>query len=367
MVSDFLQLEHISKSFGTVKAVDDFNLSIEKGEFFALLGASGCGKSTLLRVIAGLDIPDEGRIILNGQDITDVPPYRRPVNMMFQSYALFPHMNVFDNVAFGLKQESVAKHEVKERTMRFLKLAALEDLSQRKPHQLSGGQRQRVALARALVKEPKILLLDEPLAALDKKLRESTQFELMDLQEKLGLTFIVVTHDQEEAMVLSTRMGIMNKGKLEQIDKPRVIYEMPKSRFVADFIGSVNVVSCQSYEKQKKDMYVLHCEDLSAPLQVKLNAEEHHGQHPLAAAIRPEKIKMYKQSSKKKQETNMYNAKILDMAYTGNVSHYIVQLTGATKLKVSLVNENIDSQHRFDYEEEVIVKIPAQNVITLYA
>ena len=237
----FVRLEGVTKRFGGFVAVDRVDLAIHKGELFSILGASGCGKTTLLRMLAGLETPSEGRIVIDGVDVTELPPYERPVNMMFQSYALFPHMSVQKNVAFGLRQDKVAAGEVDDRVAEILKLVRMEQLAKRMPHQLSGGQRQRVALARALVKRPKLLLLDEPLAALDKKLREHTQFELLNIQEKLGVTFVVVTHDQEEAMTLATRIGVMNHGEIVQIGTPSDIYEYPSSRFVADFIGSVNM------------------------------------------------------------------------------------------------------------------------------
>src|SRR5579859_5687888 len=237
----YVQVDGITKSFGDFKAVNDVSLKIYKGEIFCLLGASGCGKTTLLRMLGGFETPSAGKIFIDGEDMTGVPPYERPVNMMFQSYALFPHMNVEQNVAFGLKQDRLPKGEIQSRVATMLDLVKMGEYARRKPHQLSGGQRQRVALARSLVKRPKLLLLDEPLGALDKKLREHTQFELIGLQDKLGVTFIVVTHDQEEAMTLASRIGVMNHGEIVQAGTPSEIYEFPNSRFVADFVGSVNM------------------------------------------------------------------------------------------------------------------------------
>ncbi|MEP4751925.1 MAG: ABC transporter ATP-binding protein, partial [Nitratireductor sp.] len=238
----YISFDNITKKFGDFTAVDSLSLDIYEREFFALLGASGCGKSTLLRMLAGFEAPTSGRILLDGQDLAGIPPYRRPVNMMFQSYALFPHMSVEQNIAFGLKQDGMAKADIEKRVGEMLKLVKLEQFAKRKPHQLSGGQRQRVALARSVAKRPKVLLLDEPLGALDKKLREETQFELVDLQHDLGLTFIVVTHDQEEAMTMADRIAILDKGEVVQVATPAEIYEAPGSRFVADFVGTVNLI-----------------------------------------------------------------------------------------------------------------------------
>ncbi len=247
----FLEIRNVTKVFdGGTYAVDDVSLSIFKGEFFSLLGASGCGKSTLLRVLAGLERPSHGRVLIEGEDITELPPYERPVNMMFQSYALFPHMSVEQNVAFGLKQEDLGRGEIRERVAEMLELVRMTEYAKRKPDQLSGGQRQRVALARSLAKHPKLLLLDEPLGALDRKLRERTQFELVNIQERVGTTFIMVTHDQEEAMTTSTRLAIMDAGRILQVGTPGEIYEYPGSRFVAEFIGAANVFEGRVVEAQ---------------------------------------------------------------------------------------------------------------------
>src|SRR5690606_37888541 len=237
----FVRIEGVTRTFGKVYACDDVTLDIYRGEFFALLGGSGSGKSTLLRILAGLEAPDQGRILIDGVDVTDLPPYQRPVNMMFQSYALFPHMSVAQNIAFGLRQDRLPASEVRERVQAILELVRMPQLANRKPHQLSGGQRQRVALARALAKQPKLLLLDEPLGALDRRLREHTQFELVNIQERVGTTFIMVTHDQEEAMTMSSRIAVMDTGRIVQVSTPAVLYEYPATRFVAEFIGGINI------------------------------------------------------------------------------------------------------------------------------
>ena len=285
-----VQIQQVSKNYGEVYAVDDISLDIYHGEFFSLLGASGCGKTTLLRILAGFEQPSKGRIIIAGQDMTSVPAYDRPVNMMFQSYALFPHMNVADNIAYGLKREGMKKAERNERVREMMALVKIEKFASRKPHQLSGGQRQRVALARALAKQPKILLLDEPLGALDKKLREETQFELVNLQERLKTTFIVVTHDQEEAMTMSSRIALMHAGRIEQLDTPRRIYEYPATRYAASFIGLANLFSARVIG-QDEDLVTLYSDQLACEFIVR------HGQ-PLAngadvsVIVRPEKIQV---------------------------------------------------------------------------
>ncbi|HUG61347.1 MAG TPA: ABC transporter ATP-binding protein, partial [Methylomirabilota bacterium] len=252
----YIRFEGVTKRFGDFVAVDDLTVDIFEREFFALLGPSGCGKTTLMRMLAGFEQPTKGRILLEGKDLSGVPPYRRPVNMMFQSYALFPHMSVEANIAFGLKQDGLPKADIDARVAEMLRLVKLEPFAKRKPHQLSGGQRQRVALARSLAKRPKVLLLDEPLGALDKKLREETQFELMDIQMQLGLTFVVVTHDQEEAMTIADRIAVMNHGKMEQIATPAEIYELPNSRYVADFIGEVNMLESRVIQREGDHLVV---------------------------------------------------------------------------------------------------------------
>jgi putrescine transport system ATP-binding protein len=330
----YVHIERVSKSFGDFKAVDDISLKIYKGEIFCLLGASGCGKTTLLRMLGGFETPTSGRIFIDGEDMTGVPPYERPVNMMFQSYALFPHMTVEANVAFGLKQDRVPKPELKERVATMLDLVRLTDFARRKPHQLSGGQRQRVALARALVKRPKLLLLDEPLGALDKKLREHTQFELISLQDKLGVTFVVVTHDQEEAMTLASRIGVMNHGEIVQAGTPAEIYEFPGSRFVADFVGSVNIFEGKLIEDEPE--YVrIGSEEMGGSLYVS------HGisappDATVWAAVRPEKIFM--STAAPDGTDNVVRGTVQDIAYLGDLSIYLVRLPTGKVVRVTQPN-----------------------------
>src|SRR3984957_16753224 len=319
----YVQIERISKSFGDFTAVNDVSLKIYQGEVFCLLGASGCGKTTLLRMLGGFETPSSGRILIDGEDMTGVPPYERPVNMMFQSYALFPHMNVEQNVGFGLKQDRLPKAQIQERVATMLDLVKMGDYAQRKPHQLSGGQRQRVALARSLVKRPKLLLLDEPLGALDKKLREHTQFELIGLQDKLGVTFIVVTHDQEEAMTLASRIGVMNHGEIVQAGTPSEIYEFPSSKFVADFVGSVNMFEGKLIEDEP-DYVRIGSAELGGTIYVS------HGistppEAIVSAAVRPEKIFM-STTAPAGGADNVVRGAVQDIAYLGDLSIYLVKL-----------------------------------------
>jgi putrescine transport system ATP-binding protein len=330
----YVEIDRVTKSFGDFKAVDDVSLKIYKGEIFCLLGASGCGKTTLLRMLGGFETPSSGRIFIDGEDMTGVPPYERPVNMMFQSYALFPHMTVEQNVAFGLKQDGVPKAEIAERVATMLELVKLGGLGKRKPHQLSGGQKQRVALARSLVKRPKLLLLDEPLGALDKKLREHTQFELVSLQDKLGVTFIVVTHDQEEAMTLASRIGVMNHGEIVQAGTPSEIYEFPGSKFVADFVGSVNIFEGKLVEDEPEHVRIAS-DELGATIYVS------HGisappEAIVWAAIRPEKVFM--STAQPEGADNVVRGAVQDIAYLGDLSIYLVKLPTGKVVRVTQPN-----------------------------
>ena len=321
---EYVRIESVSKRFGDFVAVNNVSLTIFKGEIFCLLGGSGCGKTTLLRMLAGFESPSSGRIFIDGQDMADTPPYERPVNMMFQSYALFPHMSVEKNVAFGLEQEKLPRAEVAQRVAEMLDIVKLGEFARRKPHQLSGGQRQRVALARALVKRPKLLLLDEPLGALDRKLREHTQFELINLQEQLGVTFIVVTHDQEEAMTLASRIGVMNRGEIVQVGTPTDIYEYPTTKFVADFIGSVNMFEGQLVEDEP-DHVRIRCPELARTVYVNHGISSAPGA-TVAVAIRPEKIELSRQPPG--GDENVERGVVKEIAYMGDVSVYLVKIDG---------------------------------------
>ncbi|WP_019173036.1 ABC transporter ATP-binding protein [Pseudaminobacter salicylatoxidans] len=330
----YISFENVTKRFGDFTAVNNLSLTVYEREFFALLGASGCGKSTLLRMLAGFDDPTAGRILLDGQDLRGIPPYRRPVNMMFQSYALFPHMTVEANIAFGLKQEGMPKGEIATRVAEMLRLVKLEQFAKRKPHQLSGGQRQRVALARSVAKRPKVLLLDEPLGALDKKLREETQFELMDLQQNLGLTFIVVTHDQEEAMTMADRIAILDKGEVMQVATPAEVYEAPSSRFVAGFVGNVNMFEGTVTDLSGGAASIRSAAGLDITAH---NAGAASAGNTVAFAIRPEKIKV---SSRKPaaSDINVAEGEIYDIAYLGDMTVYHVKLADGQVVKASSLN-----------------------------
>jgi putrescine transport system ATP-binding protein len=324
----------VTKRFGSFTAVDDVSLDIAQGEFFALLGPSGCGKTTLLRMLAGFETPDEGDVRLNGESIIGVPPYERPVNMMFQSYALFPHLTVGGNVAFGLRQEGWAKSAIDKRVGDMLALVKLEQFGHRKPHQLSGGQRQRVALARALAKSPKVFLLDEPLGALDKKLRDETQFELMALQQRLGLTFIIVTHDQEEAMTMAGRLGVMHEGKLVQVGTPAEIYEDPKTRWVAEFIGEVNLFEGPVSSHQGG----LAAIDTKAGRLIVTRKNGFDDGVTASVAIRPEKIELSREPAA--GATNMLHGNVVDIAYLGDLSVYKIRDQHGQIVKASVANRD---------------------------
>jgi putrescine transport system ATP-binding protein len=347
-----VEIRGVSKHFGNVVAVDRVSLDIHRGELFSILGGSGSGKTTLLRMLAGFEQPTSGSIIIDGADMTHTPPYERPVNMMFQSYALFPHMNVEQNIAYGLKKEGVEPTEIKQRVQQLLQLVKLEQLNQRKPHQLSGGERQRVALARAVIKRPKLLLLDEPLAALDKKLREHTQFELMNLQHELGITFVVVTHDQEEAMTLSTRIAVMNHGRMEQIGTPGEVYEYPCNRFVADFVGNINFFEGKITRCENRRAHV-YCGALGGELIAPCNEERPTGCRQWVA-VRPEKIFISKQAPEGGDLTILKGV-VHDLGYFGNLSVYRVQLTNGEMLQVSAQNRKRSAAKALEWDDEVVL------------
>lgn len=346
----YIRIENVTKRFGLFVAVDNVSLDIYRGELFSLLGPSGCGKTTLLRMLAGLELPSEGRILIDGQDMTDVPPYERPVNMMFQSYALFPHMTVEKNVAFGLRQDNVPAAEIQTRVKEMLDLVQLSGFAKRKPAQLSGGQRQRVALARSLAKYPKLLLLDEPLAALDKKLREQTQFELMNIQEKTGVTFIVVTHDQEEAMTLSTRIAVMNSGVIQQVGTPSEIYEFPKTRYIADFVGTINLFEGVVTESPDSEHVTVRSDDSNMEFHLDSFQQFTVGTN-VAVAIRPEKITISKEEPA--QKDNRCRGKVDEIAYQGSLSIYQVELPGGKMVRVTTPNLTRTAERPIDWDEEV--------------
>ena len=355
-------IEGVAKTYGNFTAVDNVNLTIYKGEMFALVGASGCGKTTLLRMLAGFARQSSGTISIDGVEMSAVPPHERPVNMMFQSYALFPHMTVERNVGYGIKRLPLDSATRKKRIQEALDMVQLGPLAQRKPHQLSGGQRQRVALARALIRRPKVLLLDEPLSALDKKLREKTQFELMDLQYQVGITFIVVTHDQDEAMALATRIAVMDRGKVVQVGAPAEIYEFPQSRFVADFVGTTNffegtVAVCEP------GLTSVTCRETGCDLLVDDAGRFSPGQR-VWVALRPEKIRLSKQPSTARR-VNQLRGTVHELGYLGNRSTYQIKTTTGKLVTVFSQNERRTSEWHIDWSDEVYVSWSADAAVLL--
>jgi putrescine transport system ATP-binding protein len=334
-----LRIEGVGKKFGNFRAVDRLSLDIRAGEFFALLGPSGCGKTTLLRMLAGFETPDEGRILLDGRDIAPVLPHERPLNMMFQNYALFPHLNVRDNIAFGLKRAGIARAAIDTRVAEMVALVRLEGMESRKPDQLSGGQKQRVALARSLARRPKVLLLDEPLAALDKKLRESTQLELMELQRRLGMTFIIVTHDQEEAMTMANRIGVMDAGRLEQVATPRDLYEAPQSRWVAEFVGDVNLFDGEVASREQNRLII---STRDGGTLVVAEPRDPVTKTVVSVAIRPEKVKLSRRGpvsdAVNSHAINRLEGVVTDVSYLGGLTVYKVRLDSGAVLRSSMAN-----------------------------
>jgi len=363
MKNPMVKVTGLTRCFGDVTAVDHIDLEIHAGELFSILGGSGSGKTTLLRMLAGFETPTEGAIYIDGVDMTSVPPYERPVNMMFQSYALFPHMTVEQNVAYGLKKEGLAKTEIRDRVAAMLEKVRMEKLARRKPAALSGGERQRVALARALVKQPKLLLLDEPLAALDKKLRQHTQFELMNLQDELGITFIVVTHDQEEAMTLSSRIAVMNLGRLEQVGTPGEIYEYPANRFVADFIGNVNLVEATVNSIQDGAVVLDSPEAGGRLFAAGEGWTAAPGDH-VWVAVRPEKIMISKEEPQGGQR-NVFRGVVHDLGYFGNLSVYRVELSSGKILQVSGQNRVRTARKTVEWDDEVFISWDMNSAILL--
>ncbi|MFY2823082.1 ABC transporter ATP-binding protein [Ruegeria sp. MALMAid1280] len=356
-----IQFQNVTKRFGDFTAIDNLSLGIFEREFFALLGPSGCGKTTMMRMLAGFEKPTEGQIILGGQDIDPIPPNKRAVNMMFQSYALFPHLSIWDNIAFGLRRDNMPKHDLEDRVEEMLRLTRLEQFARRKPHQISGGQRQRVALARSLAKAPKLLLLDEPLGALDKKLRQDTQFELMDIQEKTGTTFVIVTHDQEEAMTVASRVAVMDQGRLMQVATPDRIYENPNSVYVADFIGDVNIIEGRA-SSGGEDTYQIDWAEGQSPLTATSVNEFSNGQ-ACHIAIRPEKVTI--SADRPSDAINAVQGKVHDIAYLGNLSTYHVELPNGTIIKAQTANTRRISRRSFTWEDPVWLSWTATAAVLL--
>lgn len=361
-----LRIESVAKTFGTFRAVDGVSLDIKAGEFFALLGPSGCGKTTLLRMLAGFEAPDEGRILLGDKDIAQALPHERPINMMFQNYALFPHLSVRDNIAFGLKRAGMARGEIATRVAEMVALVKLEGLEKRKPDQLSGGQRQRVALARALARRPQLLLLDEPLAALDRKLRENTQGELMELQRRLGMTFIIVTHDQEEAMTMASRIGVMKAGKLAQVAPPRELYEAPRSRWIAEFVGDINLFDGES---KLRDGHRLVVGTRDAGALVVAEPREPVGARKFAVAIRPEKVKLSRRGpvTEAGRETaiNVLDGVIADICYLGGTTTYKVKLDTGGMIEASVANSTRLDVNAYSLNQHVVAWFTPDDCVVL--
>jgi len=359
----FIRFENVTKRFGDFTAVDNLTLDIYEREFFALLGPSGCGKTTLMRMLAGFEQPTEGRILLDGKDLSGIPPYKRPANMMFQSYALFPHMTVEGNVAFGLKQEGMDSSSINTRVAEMLELVKLEKFAKRKPHQLSGGQRQRVALARSLAKRPKVLLLDEPLGALDKKLREETQFELMDIQVELGMTFLIVTHDQEEAMTVSDRIAVMNHGVIAQIGTASQIYEQPTSRYVADFVGDINLIDGK-VTAVEGGLATLVAAGANATIVAEVGAGKVAAGSDACFAIRPEKVQISMEAPPA-GTPNVLSGEVWDIGYLGDISVYRVRLDSGAIVKATVANLTRIVERPITWEDKVFLTWPADAGVIL--
>ena len=358
-----IRFENVTKRFGDAVAVDHLSLNIFEKEFFCLLGPSGCGKTTLMRMLAGFETPSEGAITLGNQNLAGVPPYRRPVNMMFQSYALFPHMSVEKNIAFGLKQDGLPKDQIADRVGEMLRLVQLEKLARRYPSQLSGGQRQRVALARALAKKPKLLLLDEPLGALDKKLREETQFELMDIQHELGMTFVVVTHDQEEAMTMADRIAVMDHGRIVQVATPGEIYEQPKTRFIAEFVGDVNILEGH-VQGQENGLWRVKTPSAAEPLTIDDPDEVLNSGQAVAIAVRPEKM-VIQRDPPPPGTRNVFSGEVWDIGYLGDWTVYRVKLATGEILRVTRANASRFVENPIDWDEQVYVTFAPDAAVIL--
>ncbi len=354
----YLHIDHISKRFGETIAVNDVSLDIERGEIFALLGSSGCGKSTLLRVLSGFETPSSGRVWLDGKDVTDLPPYERPMNMMFQSYALFPHLNVWENVAFGLKRDGVAKAEIAQRVEDMLQLVQLQKFAKRSPHQLSGGQQQRVALARSLVKRPQLLMLDEPLGALDKKLREETQVELVNIIKKVGVTCVMVTHDQDEAMTMADRIAVMSEGKFLQVGSPSEVYEYPNCRFVAEFVGNVNLLDGEISEDEADHVVV---SSAVCSFHVGHGISGHLGM-PVTVALRPEKIQLSLQDPGSAHNT--VACVVQSMSYFGSYTSYHLSMRNGQLLQAWVTNTDRHHEH-IDIGQALWVHWPDNAMVVL--